>query len=140
MQRGEEMEQIESWVEDLVSKDDTIASAAMKGILAESEKSNQVYPYFDQFLALIESANGYHRMRAIYLIGANAKWDVDFKVDEMISRYLNLTMDEKPIVSRLCIQSLPQIAEAKPELVGEILQALRRVNPLRYKDTMSPLI
>ena len=134
------MEQIERWVADLVSKDDTIASAAMKGLLVESERSNQVYLYFDRFVAFLDSVNGYHRIRGIFLIGANAKWDVDFKVDEMISRYLRLTMDEKPSVSRLCIQGLPQIAKAKPELVGEILQALRRVNPLRYKDTMSPLI
>ena len=74
------------------------------------------------------------------MISANAKWDIDFKIDEIIDEYLKHITDEKPITARQCIKSLPDIAQHKPDLIDSISIALRRANVEKYADSMKPLI
>lgn len=74
------------------------------------------------------------------LIAANAKWDVDNKVDEVIDRYLEHITDVKPITSRQCVKVLPVIAEYKPELREDIAAALKQADLSFYADSMRPLV
>ncbi len=134
------MKTIAELVEGLHAKDNQEAYACLKALLAESENSNAVYPYFGVFAEMLDSENSYLRSRGILLIAANARWDTDQHVDECIDAYLRHTEDVKPITARQCIQALPAIAEAKPGLVPDILQALRHVRTYRYRETMQPLL
>jgi hypothetical protein len=74
------------------------------------------------------------------LISANAKWDNEFKIDEVINQYLKHITDDKPITARQCIKALPNIAKNKPELKADIILALNKADISKYKDSMQPLI
>lgn len=134
------MKTIAEYVNGLHAKDNQEAYTCLKALLAESENSNAVYPYFGTFAEMLGSDNSYLRSRGILLIAANARWDIDQHMDECIDAYLRHTEDVKPITARQCIQALPAIAKAKPDLVPDILQALRHVRTYRYRDTMQPLL
>ncbi|AQR95906.1 SufBD protein [Clostridium saccharoperbutylacetonicum] len=130
------MENIAELIEKLYSKNDKAAYKALQLLEAESEKSNDVYKFFDRFVELIEDSNSYRRTRGIILIAANAKWDTENKIDEIIDEYLKHILDEKPITSKV----LPNIAIYKPELVECITEALRKADTRIYKDSMQPLV
>ena len=134
------MEDIKGLVSGLCSKDNTSAYRCLKQLETISEDSNAVYPYFDVFSEMLDDANSYVRTRAIVLIAANAKWDVDNKVDEIIEEYLKHIMDERPITARQCIKLLPVIANHKPELADCICKALHSANPQMYPSSMQPLV
>ncbi|MEA4827187.1 MAG: SufBD protein [Clostridium sp.] len=134
------MENIAELIERLYSKDATNAYEALQLLETESEKSNAVYKFFDRFAELIEDSNSYRRIRGFRLIAANAKWDIEYKIDEIIDEYLKHILDEKPITSRQCIKVLPNIAKYKPELVECIIEALKKADTEIYKDSMQPLV
>ena len=94
----------------------------------------------DQLLDMMDSDNSYIRTRALTLIAYNAKWDKDYKIDEMIDRYLRHITDVKPISARQCIKLLPMIAKNKPDLKEDILAALHKADVSRYADSMQPLV
>ena len=54
--------------------------------------------------------------------------------------FLSHVTDVKPITARQCVAVLPEIAEAKPELVPRIRAALEQANLSGYPDSMQPLI
>jgi len=89
---------------------------------------------------MIDSDNSYVRTRGLLLISANAKWDEDNKIDEIIDKYIKHILDDKPITARQCINALPKIAEFKPDLVEVIITALRKADPERYASSMQPLV
>ena len=68
------------------------------------------------------------------------KWDVDYKIDEIIDEYLRHINDSKPITARQLIQVLPKLAKDKPDLKDDILKALLRANTERYTTSMRPLV
>ncbi len=134
------METIADMVECLFSKDNDAAYSCLLRLQAQSEESNAVYAYFDTFAKMLDSENSYIRTRGLLLIAANARWDADHKIDEVIHQYLKCIEDDKPITARKCINVLPEIAKYKPELAGDIRKALQYANTGKYKSTMQPLI
>ena len=124
----------------LFDKNDKTAYKCLKELISASEKDNGVYPFFDTFVEMIDNGNSYVRTRGLLLISANAKWDTDFKIDEIIDKYLSHIMDDKPITSRQCIKALPNIARYKPDLIDDILTALRKANFQRYDNSMQSLV
>lgn len=133
-------EMIDKQINLLYSKDANIGYEAMKILQEASEKSNIVYKYMDNFFQMLSDSNSYIRTRALVLIAANAKWDTDYKIDEVIDLYLQHITDKKPIISRQCIKMLPTIAKYKSELKEDIIFALRRADVSFYKESMRPLV
>ncbi len=113
---------------------------ALKALLALSAQGTTVYPYMTRFADMLDSDNSYVRMRAFALLAANAQWDSDNHLDECLDALLAHLRDPKPIAVRKCIQALPEIAAAKPELREDIISALGKVEAFRYADSMRPLI
>ena len=134
------MDDISELINGLFDKDDKAAYKCLKELLSISEKGSGVYQFFDTFAEMIDNENSYVRTRGLLLISANAKWDTDYKIDEIIDKYLSRIMDDKPITARQCIKALPTIAEYKPDLTDDILTALRKANPQRYASSMQPLV
>lgn len=134
------MDNIIGLVNGLLDKNDKAVYKCLKELLSISEQDNRVYQYFDTIADMIDNENSYIRTRGLLLISANAKWDVDYKIDEIIDKYLRHIMDDKPITARQCIKALPNIAEHKPELIADIVSALQKANPQRYADSMQSLI
>jgi len=131
---------VESLVNGLMNSDDKHAYECLKQLKEESNRSSAVYRFFDIFAQMLGNANSYVRTRGIILIAANAKWDADYKIDEIIEEYLKHITDDKPITSRQCIQALPSLVKYKPDLKDDVVNALRKANPTRYKETMRPLV
>lgn len=134
------MDNIIELVNGLLDKNDKAAYKCLKELLSVSEQDNRVYHYFDTIADMIDNENSYVRTRGLLLISANAKWDVDYKIDEIIDKYLRHIMDDKPITARQCIKSLPNIAKHKPDLIADIVSALHKANPQRYADSMQSLV
>lgn len=124
----------------LFHKDNKVAYAALKKLQGESERSPAVYPFMERLGEMLDSDNSYLRTRALTLLAYNARWDTDYKLDELIDRYLKHITDPKPITARQCIQLLPMIARNKPELKDIILAALHRANITIYAGSMQPLV
>lgn len=134
------MNDIQELVSGLKDKNDKYAYQCLKQLELESLNSDAVYPYFDLFSAMLDDPNSYIRTRGIFLIAANAKWDSDYKIDEIIDSLLNHIMDDKPITARQCIKSLPTIVKHKPDLIDDICNAMRTANPQIYKSSMQSLV
>lgn len=131
---------IDKQVDQLLRGDHKQAYQALKELLVISEASNEVYAYFDKFVAMMrQEANSFIRTRGLRLIAFNAKWDEKNKVNDIIHEYLNHMEDEKPITSRQCIKDTVIIAVYKPELIAIILESLETFHTI-YAESMQSLI
>ena len=124
----------------LFDKNNKVAYKALLELQKESEETNCIYPYMDRLSSMLDNDNSYIRTRGLTLIAYNAKWDTNYKIDEIIDKYLQHITDVKPIVARQCIKLLPIIANHKPELRNDILSALHKANICIYDDSMQPLV
>jgi len=134
------MGDIQELVTGLTSSNNDEAYKCLQQLQSASAQSNAVYQYLETFIDMLDSGNSYIRTRGALLISANAEWDSDNRIDEIIDKYLKLIHDEKPITARQCIQALPNIARYKPDLVKNILFALQQANFSQYSASMQPLI
>ena len=134
------MKDIKDLVQGLTDKNDSYAYQCLKLLVQECQCSSAVYPYFDSFVAMLEDKNSYIRTRGLTLIASCARWDIENKIDGMIDQYLTHLSNEKPITARKCIDSLPLIAEYKPDLREKIVLALQNSNCLQYPDSMQSLV
>jgi len=124
----------------LFDKNNNTAYKALQELQKESQKTDCVYPYMDRLSNMLDSDNSYIRTRGLTLLAYNAKWDEDYKIDEVIDKYLEHITDVKPITARQCIKLLPIIAKHKPELKNDILSALYKADVSVYDDSMQPLV
>lgn len=124
----------------LFDKNNSVAYKALQELQKESEKTDCVYPYMDRLSDMLDSGNSYIRTRGLTLLACNAKWDKDYKIDEIIDKYLEHITDMKPITARQCIKLLPIIAKYKPELKDDILSSIHKANISFYDDSMQPLV
>lgn len=131
---------IEETFELLFDKNNNVAYKALQELQKESEETDCVYPFIDRLSDMLDSDNSYIRTRGLTLLAYNAKWDKEYKVDEIIDEYLKHITDVKPITARQCIKLLPIIAKHKPELKNDFLSALNKANISIYDDSMQPLV
>ena len=124
----------------LFDKNNNVAYKALQKLQKESEETDCVYSYMDRLSDMLDSDNSYIRTRGLTLIAFNSKWDKDYKIDEIIDKYLKHITDVKPITARQCIKLLPIVAKHKPELKNDILSALHKANTSIYDDSMQPLV
>ncbi len=124
----------------LFDKNNNIAYKALQELQKESEETDCIYLYMDRLSDMLDSDNSYIRTRGLTLLACNAKWDKDYKIDEIIDKYLKHITDVKPITARQCIKLLPVVAKYKPELKNDILSALSKADITVYDDSMQPLI
>lgn len=121
-------------------KDDTIRYPSFLLLQHRSEKHDDVYPYWDVFYEKMGSGNAYQRSIGIMMLSCNAKWDTAGKLDAIMGEYLAFCDDEKPMVVRLCIQSLCNIVPYKESLEGAIMQKLLGIDLSKRKDTQQKLV
>lgn len=124
----------------LFDKNNNVSYKALQILQKESEETDCVYSYMDRLSDMLDSDNSYIRTRGLTLLAYNAKWDKDYKIDEIIDKYLKHITDVKPITARQCIKLLPIVAKHKPELKNDILSALNKASISIYDDSMQPLV
>ena len=121
-------------------KNNNVAYKALQELQKESEETDCVYPFIDRLSDMLDSDNSYIRTRGLTLLAYNAKWDKEYKVDEIIDEYLKHITDVKPITARQCIKLLPIIAKHKKKIKNDILSALNKANISIYDYSMQPLV
>ena len=124
----------------LFDKNNHVAYKSLQELQKESIETDYVYPYMDRLSDMLDSDNSYIRTRGLTLLAYNAKWDKDYKIDEIIDKYLKHITDIKPITARQCIKLLPVIAKYKPELKNDIHSALQKADISIYDDSMQSLV
>lgn len=124
----------------LFNKNNNVAYKALQTLQKQSEETDCVYPYMDRLSDMLDSDNSYIRTRRLTLLAYNAKWDKDYKIDEVIDKYLKHITDVKLITARQCIKLLPIIAKHKPELKSDILSKLHKADISIYEDSMQSLV
>ena len=77
-------ENIEATYALLFDKNHNIAYEVLQKLQKASESGNTVYSYMDSFIDMLDDKNAYIRIRGLTLIAYNAKWDTDYKIDEII--------------------------------------------------------
>jgi hypothetical protein len=80
---------------------------------------------FDDLVVRLGHSNSFQRSIAVMLLANLAKSDDAGRVGKILPRILALTMDEKFITRRQCIQSLWRFAVASDECGGRIVEHLR---------------
>ena len=124
----------------LTGKNDKYACELTEKIIKESRESEEWYDYFQDFVPLLRHPKSLVRNRALTILASNAQWDTENRFDQLLSEYLSHITDEKPITARVCIQTLPELAQAKPQYIPVILRTLEEAELSKYRDSMRPLI
>ena len=127
-------------VDRLTCPDNKTAYAALQALEAWSEESDLVYAYLDRFTAMLESTNSYVRNRGLLLLGKNARWDRDGKLDTVLDRILEHLEDPKPITVRQCLKALEELVQGRPDLAFRVQARLEAMDCTRYPESMAPLI
>lgn len=127
-------------VSELASKNDETRYIAFKTLLIRSELYDDVYPYFNDFIAKLRDDNSYQRSIGIMLIAKNIRWDKDNLFSDVYNDYFKHFSDEKFITSRQTIQSVADWISYKPQLSKETVDALISVDINNYKDTQKSLL
>lgn len=124
----------------LTGKDAKAGRAALEKLRQESRRGPQIVRYLPEFFDMLDHPNSYVRTRGFLLIAANARWDTAGWIDSRLDQCLALIQDEKPITARQCIQALPELAWAKPDLIAPIRAALEKAGASCYQESMRELV
>jgi len=124
----------------LYDKDSTVTYTNLLELEEISEYENTLYSYLDEFMSMLKSEKYGIRVRGFRLLCKQAKWDIDDKINEVITEILFAVNDEKPTAVRQALQYLTYIVLNKKELNGIIKETVLSIDCSRFKDTMRPLI
>ena len=124
----------------LRDKDDKAAYEYAKQIGAESAQSDKYLGMIPEFAGMLTDKSSYVRTRGFCLICDQARWAEDGQIQAVFNRMATLLYDDKPTVVRQCLGALHAVALYRPEMSDRILQAVRKIEPGRYRDSMAPLI
>lgn len=134
------MTEINVLMPQLEEKDTPVAYKALQELEFISDSSGLLYPYTDKFVSMIVSDEYVKRVRGFRLFCKQAKWDVDYKLDENLDEALHILNDAKPTAVRQALAALHDVIKYKPELRDSIYRAVSKINYMKYKDTMHSLI
>lgn len=67
----------------MFDKNNSVAYKTLQELQKESEKTDFVYPYMDRLSDMLDSDDSYIRTRRLTSLAYNAKWDKDYKIDEI---------------------------------------------------------
>lgn len=99
-----------------------------------------LYSNWDEFLALLDSPNAYHRSIGLRLIACLAAADGESRFERVFDRYFDLLDDESIMVARYLAQSAAGIAAAKPHLREPIVRRLLAVDRLHHEPSRRDLL
>jgi hypothetical protein len=131
---------ISQLVEWLNEKDDNFRYKSFLLLQARSQIKEDVYPYWDVFVAKLENSNSYQRSLGLMLIAENARWASEAKFQPVVERYLACCNDEKPVIVRQCIQGITKIVPYQTSSLGAITDKLLSIDLASRKDTQRKLL
>ena len=120
-------------IERLQDKNDVNAHKLLLELEAKSSESSELYKYFDEFLKLIYHKSSFVRVRGFRLCCAQAKWDIENKIEKHIDKLLMMLDDDKPTAVRQCLAALHVVLLHKSDLNTAIESKLEIMNLSKYK-------
>lgn len=124
----------------LRDKDDKAAYEYAKQIGKESAQSDKYLGMIPEFAGMLTDKSSYVRTRGFSLICNQARWADEGQIQEVFDKMSVLLYDDKPTVVRQSLGALHEVALYRPEMSDRILRAVSKIEPGRYKESMSPLI
>lgn len=132
--------EIADYVKGLYDNNTKTAYQNLQILEALSTQEDVLYPYFEEFLAMLHSEQYTIRVRGFRLACKQAQWDTANKLDAAADDLCNALHDEKPTAVRQALKALEDVAAYKPTLRAQILYTLDAIDLTQYKDSMRPLI
>lgn len=105
-----------------------------------SEVSNILYPYINVFMDMLQIKNYYVKVRGFRLFCMQSRWDDKHFIDKNIDFVLDILNEERPIIIRLALEYLKEIAIYKGELKEKLLEKVDNLDTTKFKDSMIDLI
>ncbi len=134
---GNDIRQVVAWLEEI---DDNFRYKCFLLLQTISQRSVDVYPYWDVFVGKLDSTNSYQRSLGLMLIAENVRWDTTNRFDAIADRYLSFCDDEKPVTVRQCIQSLLKIIPFNNNCFKIIVDKLLSIDLMQRKDTQRKIL
>ena len=108
--------------------------------LISERKPELIYPYFDNFVDLLDSDNKILKWGAIMTIANLAAVDSENKFEKIFEKYYSPVSGPVMITAANIIGSSAKIALARPDLVDRITEEILRVERAEYriKGDVSP--
>lgn len=101
------------------------------------EKPEQLYPYMDFFISLLESKYRILTWNAIIIIANLTKVDTDNKFDDIFEKYYSLLDNEYMVTVANVVGNSGKIALAKPYLTNQIVEKLLMVEKISTTPHLS---
>lgn len=127
-------------IESLQSKNDKESYQLLLQLEMQASKSNVLYGYFDEFIALLNHKKSLVRTRGFRLVCSQAQWDTENKLEKNLDILLCMLDDEKSTAVRQCLAALHTVILYKPDLSEKIEVKLNTMDLSKYKDSMISLI
>lgn len=124
----------------LSHKKTSVAYAALQELEQISMQCDALYPYLDEFRAMLHSDKYVLRMRGIRLLCLQAKWDKDNRMGAMKEDILHAMHDEKPTAVRQVLQYLRFLVPYKKAWGSSIADETLALDCGAFNDSMQPLI
>lgn len=124
----------------LYDKDSSVAYKYLQELESISEVADDLYPYLDEFLSMLESEKYLLRVRGFRLLCKQAKWDAENRFDREIEAILHAVDDDKPTAVRQKLKALEGIVRYKKALHSKIRDKVLTLDYLQFRDTMHSLI
>ena len=101
------------------------------------EKPEQLYPYMDFFISLLESKYRILTWNAIIIIANLTKVDTENKFDNIFEKYYSLLDNEYMVTVTNVVGNSWKIALAKPHLTNQIVEKLLTVEKISTTPHLS---
>ena len=101
--------------------------------LISEQRPDQLYPFFDRFVHLLDHENRILQWQAIFVLSQLARADADGKIDEVFDKYFSPITGPVMITAANVIQGGTRIAQAQPHLADRIAAEMLKVAKARYQ-------
>ena len=107
-------------------------ACARQAVTMSKERPAEVYPDFDFFARLLDSANNVIKWTAIQVVGNLSKVDEQGRVDKLIPQLIGFLNCGRLITAGNAILALSEVAFNKPAYLDRIADELLRVEGYTY--------
>jgi hypothetical protein len=101
--------------------------------LISEQRPDQIYPFFDRFVHLLDHENKILQWQAIFVLSQLARADDEDKFAEIFDKYFSPIPGPVMITAANVIQGGARIAQAKPHLADRIAAEILKVGKARYQ-------
>jgi len=98
------------------------------------------YSYWDNFVGMIDSPNGFYRSTAAQAIAFLTEVDKEKRLDTILDTYLQMLDDEKVMVARYFVQTVHLIHATRPDLREKVIACLLGIENTQHNGSRKSLL